>query len=138
MIRENIRKTTGEKVFTPDDAVFTPSAEEKSESYHPVSSDDESEKSESYHPISPDEEESMEFIPASPNTPPPGARPPSPNTPPFVAQQRAKEESEQIKIPRGYAIDTPSTDDSFIPPPPMEEGEVEDIIKGGKLCLKDV
>ena len=140
MIRENIRKTTGEKVFTPDDAVFTPSAEEKSESYHPASSDDESEKSESYHPISPDEEESMEFIPASPNTPPPGAtmsRPPSPNTPPFVAQQRAKEESEQIKIPRGYAIDTPSTDDDFIPPPPMEEDDVDEIIKGGKLCLKN-
>ena len=143
MIRENIRKTTGEKIFTPDDALFTATPDEKSESYHPISPD---EKSESYHPISPDEksvsnqsdeEESMEFIPASPNTPPPGARPPSPDTPPFIAQQRAKEESEKINLPRGYAIDTPSTDDSFIPPPPMEDGEVEDIIKGGKLCLKD-
>jgi len=145
MIRDNIRNTTGEKISTPDDAIFTPTIED-SESYHLAPSDDEG--SEEYHPQSP---ELPDFLK---NKTQEDYHPQSPELPDFL-KNKTQEESEDYHPqspelpdflknrtqPQGYAIDTPSTDDSYIPPPPAampsQDEDVEEIIKGGHCCLKD-
>ena len=130
MVRENIGKTKGEKIFTPDENEFTPSVEEeKSESYHPITPE---EKSDSYHPLTP-EEKSDSYHPQSPDYPPgsPLYQPQSPDYPP----PPKKEE-------KGYLIDTPSSDDSYIPPPPPKDDEsssesMDNLQTGGNVCWKD-
>jgi hypothetical protein len=153
MIQEKIKKTKGQRIFTPDEANFTP---EKSASYH-VESD--AEDSIPYDPNSPIPYAPSDSIPYDPNSPIPYApsdsipyapRSPSdsipydPNSPSDSIPYAPNSPSDSIPYapnsPIPYAPDynemIPSLDsESSIPPPPENEDISPQV--GGRVCLRN-
>ena len=92
-------KTNVETPITPESPGYNPLSPYESPGYHLITPED----SPGYHPITP--EDSPGYQPMTPEDSP-GYQPQSPNTPP----------PKQV----GMLIDSPDSDDSYIPPPPSD------------------
>ena len=137
MIQEKIKKTKGQRIFTPDEANFTP---EKSASYHVESDTEDSapyapSDSIPYAPNSPSDSipyaprSPSDSIPYAPNSPS-DSIPYAPNSPDPYA------ETDSIPYAPDYNEMISSLDsESSIPPPPENEDMSPQV--GGRVCLRN-
>ena len=131
MIREKIKDKHSDRIFTPDENDHTPS-EEKSDSYHPASSPDDSPPyiptSPAYNPNSP------QYAPTSPAF--------HPDSPQYAPTSPAYNPDSPQYAPTSpvFHPDSESSNENIPPPPPPEDADLSDensIQLGGRVCIRD-
>ena len=134
MIQEKIKKTKGQRIFTPDEANFTP---EKSASYHVESDTEDSvpyapSDSIPYAPNSP-----TDSIPYAPNSPT-DSIPYAPRSPDPYAETDSIPYAPSDSIPYApdYNVMIPDSDSESSIPPPPENGDMSPQV-GGRVCLRN-